>query len=97
VLGNYDFINHGKFDIEIGETLNFRLQIEDPPQPWTAQMFLDRLDKAGFEPTLTRLCEASLFISMLPLHIDRPRNVLAFAINAAGILDQLSGTRERGG
>jgi hypothetical protein len=96
VLGNYDFINHGKFDIDIDETLHFRLQLEDRPPPWTARMFLDRLDKSGFDPKLTRLCEASLFISMLPLHMDRPRNVLAFAINAAGILDQLSTSDEAG-
>ncbi len=83
VLGNYDFINHGKFDIEIGETLGLRLQLEEPAAA------LDGADCSSTGstspasiPTLTRLCEASLFISMLPLHIDRPRNVLAFAINA---------------
>lgn len=96
VLGNYDFINHGKFDIAVDEALRLRLEIEDPPPAWAAQMFLDHLEKSGFDPTLTRLCEASLFVSMLPLHIDRPRNVLAFAINAANILDRLTGSRETG-
>jgi hypothetical protein len=93
VLGNYDFINHGKFDIKVDEALGLRIEVEDPPPPWTAPMFLDKLEKFGFDPTLTRLFEVSLFISMLPLHIDRPRNALGFALNAAGILDTLTGTR----
>ena len=96
VLGNYDFINHGRFTLGIDETLGLRLEIEKPPPPWAAQLFLDLLDKSGFDSTLIRLCEASLFVSMLPLHIDRPRNVLAFAVNAATILDTLVGCREQG-
>ncbi len=52
-------------------------------------MFLDRVERSGFDRELVRLCEASLFISMLPLHIDRSRKVLGFGINAANILDAL--------
>ena len=91
VLGNYDFINHGKFDLKINDALVLRLEIDEPPPDWAERIFLDQLEQSIFDPALVRLCEASLFISMLPLHVDRPRNVLGFALNAVGILDTLSG------
>ncbi|HEY0941154.1 MAG TPA: hypothetical protein VGE08_13725 [Steroidobacter sp.] len=91
VVGNYDFINLGKFDIHVDERLHLRLQIENPPAPWAAELFRRHLTRAGYDFELTRLCEASLFISMMPLHIDRPRKVLGFAINAANLLDELTG------
>jgi hypothetical protein len=94
IQGGYDFINHDKFDITVDEALRLRLAIEDAPPPWARKLFHAQLQKADFDPALTRLCEASLFISMLPLHIDRPRKVLAFAINATTILDGLSSGKE---
>ena len=90
VQGGYDFINNGKFDITVDGALRARLKIESPSLGWAAEMFQRQLEKSGFDPRLIRLYEASLFISMLPLHIDRPRKVLAFAINAADILASLS-------
>jgi hypothetical protein len=91
IQGNYDFINLDKFDIAVDEKLRPRLTIDGAATPWAAAMFNERLVKAGFDPELARLCEASLFISMMPLHIDRPRKVLGFAINACNILDALDG------
>jgi hypothetical protein len=93
VLGLYDFINQELFDISVGKDLKLDLTFEPRPLPWAASMFVGRLEAAGFDPVLTRLCEASLFISMLPLHVDHPSKVLAFAINADRILDVLSEKR----
>jgi len=91
VLGGYDFINQGKFDIHVDDGLRPSLALENPPADWARALFHKKLDAAGFDADVVRLCEASLFISMLPLHMDRPRKVLAFAIRGAGILDELSG------
>jgi hypothetical protein len=90
VQGTYDFINHDMFNICVDTDLSLRLSIKDESREWAGKLFRAQLDKAGFEADLTRLCEASLFISMLPLHIDRPRKVLAFALRAASILDKLA-------
>lgn len=90
IMGCYDFINNEKFQIVVDEELHPVLRIEDPPAAWASQLFRSQLEKSGFDPIMVRLYEASLFISMLPLHIDRPRKVLAFAVNAAAILDTLS-------
>lgn len=89
VLGGYDFINQDLFDVSVDERLGLALSLENAPPSWVAPMFKEQLKRAGFNEALTRLCEASLFISMLPLHIDRPRKVVAFAINANMILDTL--------
>lgn len=91
ILGGYDFINHDKFDLSVDEQLRLRLSLESPPLDWAGPLFLAEARKAGFEMDLMRLCEASLFISMLPLHMDRPRKVLAFAVTASTILDSLTG------
>jgi hypothetical protein len=90
VFGSYDFINNEKFEVAIDDRLRPALRIEDKPASWASELFRKQLEKSGFDPSLVRLYEASLFISMLPLHIDRPRKVLAFAVNAAAILDTLS-------
>lgn len=94
VQGQYDFINQDMFDVGVDASLGLRLSIKDAPREWASTLFRAQLDKVGFDPALTRLCEASLFISMLPLHIDRPRKVLAFALRASSILDALSDSKE---
>jgi hypothetical protein len=89
VVGNYDFINYGLFRLDIDSDLKVRLHIDAKPQPWATGMFRQKLTESGFDPELTRLYEASLFISMAPLHIDVPKKVIAFLVNAADILDEL--------
>jgi hypothetical protein len=94
VQGAYDFINHGKFDMAINDALQPFVLIDGQQPSWVVESFRDQLEKSGFDPELTRLYEASLFISMLPLHIDRPLKVLAFAATASAILDGLSKSRK---
>jgi hypothetical protein len=89
VLGSYDLINQDMFDLEVDEELGLRLVLDRQPPPWARPLFVERLNRIGFDPVLVRLCEASLFISMLPLHIDRPRKVVAFVVNAVAILDEV--------
>ena len=53
------------------------------------ELFRESLESAGIDIRLIRLYEASLFLSMLPLHMDRPKKVLGFILNAIAILDSL--------
>ena len=89
ICGRYDFINHDKFSVAIDEKLTPRLSFETQSPDWAAALFKQFVTNAGLNFTLTRLYECSLFISMLPLHIDKPRKVLAFALNASQILHDL--------
>lgn len=90
VLGNYDFINHGLFDLVFTRDLSLSLEFAFPIDlARHKQAFLHRVEMMGFDPSIMRLFEASLFLSMLPLHIDIPKKTLAFALNAGLILDEL--------
>ena len=53
-------------------------------------LFKMKLEENGYDYQLVRLYEASLFLSMLPLHIDAPYKVLGFILNAEKILEELS-------
>lgn len=89
VIGNYDFINYGLYSLEVDANLQVHLKIDPGAPAWARGMFETRLCDAGFEPALIRLFEASLFLSMVPLHIDSPKKVLALLVNASGILSEL--------
>ena len=43
------------------------------------------------EDLSVRIYEASLFLSMLPLHMDNPHKVFAFILNAKNILEEIEG------
>ena len=90
VLGNYDFINAGLFELKHADDLALRLEVHTPDLEELQDRFVGRLGEAGFDVRLVRLYEASLFLSMLPLHIDVPKKVLAFALRARDILDELT-------
>lgn len=88
VCGLYDFFNHALFEIEISEDFEYRLRI---PFDHTAyvQIFREKAQQNGYDFWCIRLYEASLFLSMLPLHMDEPFKVFAFILNAAGILKEI--------
>jgi len=89
VIGSYDFVNHGMFDVQIDDNMRPQLTIDRLPPEWARPIFEEALVQANYSVRAIRLCEASLFISMLPLHIDRPRKVLAFVLVALKILTEL--------
>ena len=66
-----------------------QLEIISPEIVWQREMFVDLILQHGYNPFLCRLCEASLFLSMLPLHMDLPKKVLGFVLTAIQILKEL--------
>ena len=93
VLGGYDFVNNDLFDGVIDSTLCLQLNLQNGgPPSWCRTIFLDRLSQAAFTPdmlTIIRAYELSLFMSMLPLHMDHPRKLLGFALIAANLIHEL--------
>lgn len=91
VLGDYDFINNDQFRLEVDGEDRLRLSIlsHEGGLQDCKQHFIVWLQEHGQHPVRVRLDEASLFLSMLPLHLDRPHRVLAFLINAADILNDI--------
>ena len=86
LCGNYDFFNAGLYEIDRREKPHLRLEHENKT---AIDIFKTYLDTHHFDFASIRLFEASLFLSMLPLHIDDPEKVLGFILNAIEILQEL--------
>jgi hypothetical protein len=89
ILGNYDFINNELFSVSLDNTLELQMSLKSRNLSFHQQTFVRKMDDLGYDMRVIRLCEASLFLSMLPLHIDNPRKVVAFILNAINILEEL--------
>lgn len=90
ILGGYDFVNNDLFDcaLDIGLNLNLRLHDDGPPELFRT-VFVERLRSAGYQLDVVRAYELSLFMSMLPLHVDHPRKLAGFAMLAARLIQEL--------
>ncbi|MDZ5650606.1 hypothetical protein [Nitrospirillum sp. BR 11828] len=94
ICGAYDFINNDLFDCQLDGQLVLRLQLQDGGSPADLRaLFLEALqDRMPFgEGSLfiVRAYELSLFLSMLPLHVDHPRKLAGFALTAAALIQEL--------
>lgn len=89
VLGDYDFINSGLYRVGFTNSNDLVLHLDHANQPALKQLFLRQLRALGIDPKVVRLGEASLFLSMLPLHTDHPNKVMAFMLRARQILDEV--------
>lgn len=90
ICGSYDYFNSGLFEIVLDEQMCFQLNLDCDNERYIL-IFQEYLQNNGLDYKLIRLYEASLFLSMLPLHIDREKKVFAFLLNALDILEQLEG------
>lgn len=88
ICGCYDFFNSGLYEISIKRDLKLELSIDMDAEPYV-EVFREYLAKNGFDYALVRLYEASLFLSMLPYHMDQPGKVFGFLLNAVRILDEV--------
>ena len=88
ICGNYDFFNNAMFDITIDDDFNYLLSIPFDNSDYK-KMFREKLEMCGYDYWTVRVYEASLFLSMLPLHIDYPYKVFGFSLNAIKILKEV--------
>ena len=88
VCGGYDFFNNGLFDIKVSEDFSLELEIPFDNSKYK-EIFKKKLEENGFDYDTVRIYEVSLFLSMLPLHMDNPHMVLGFMLNAKNILKEL--------
>lgn len=88
VCGRYDFFNNALYEIRIGSDFRYELDIPFDNAGYK-EVFREKAIANGFDYRLVRLYEASLFLSMLPLHIDNPHKVMGFIINARDILEEV--------
>lgn len=94
VCGNYDFYNNAMYDIELNMELDYAVKIPFSNVRYK-QIFRQKAEAEGYDYWTVRLYEASLFLSMLPLHMDHPHKVFGFILNAAGILEEVEAHVQR--
>lgn len=90
-LGDYDFINNGLYKVGFTDDNNLVLDLVQTNQAALKPIFLKQVKDMGQDVRVMRLGEASLFLSMLPLHIDYPNKVIAFMLKARQLLDEVEG------
>lgn len=88
VCGRYDFFNNALFNISVDKDFGYTLEIPFDNQMYK-EIFKAKLEENGFDYMTVRIYEASLFLSMLPLHIDNPHKVFGFILNAKNILEEI--------
>ena len=88
VCGRYDFFNNGLYDIEIDKGFHCHLNIDFDNRRYK-EIFREKIEANGFDYWSVRLYEVSLFLSMLPLHMDNPHKVLGFILNAREMLEEI--------
>jgi hypothetical protein len=88
-LGDYDFINNGLYNVGFTDSNQLLLSFKHTNHAVLKPVFVQRVKAAGHDVRVMRLGEASLFLSMLPLHIDYPNKVIAFLLNAHHILNEV--------
>jgi hypothetical protein len=93
-LGDYDFINSGLYRLGFTDTNHLTLDIAYSNQPQLKPVFLRLVADLGHDVSVMRLAEASLFLSMLPLHIDHPNKAMAFLLKAHTILDEVEESKD---
>lgn len=90
-LGDYDFINNGLYSVGFTDNNSLVLGFTHTNHAALKPIFLQQVKALGHDARTMRLGEASLFLSMLPLHIDYPNKVIAFMLKARQILDEVEG------
>lgn len=88
VCGRYDFFNNALFEIKIDSKFSYNLEIPFDNKKYM-EIFKRKCLENGFDYLTVRIYEASLFLSMLPLHIDNPHKVFGFIINVKNILEEI--------
>lgn len=88
ICGRYDFFNNALFDIKIDSDFKYNLEIPFDNSRYV-EIFKNKVTQNGYDYLSVRIYEASLFLSMLPLHIDNPHKVFGFILNAKNILEEI--------
>lgn len=89
IKGNYDKIVNGMADMRFDDELNITLHFKGDENHIFSSKFIQFVSDYGLNPNIMRMIEASLFLSMLPLHSEKKSKVVMLAINGCQILDQL--------
>lgn len=86
ILGRYEEIIYGKYLVDF-DTMD--IVFERPPKTEYQQVFLQYLQEIGLNEKLVKVYQASLFLSMLPMHLEDHQRVAAFLVSCRKTLDSI--------
>src|SRR5262249_642650 len=87
ILGGYDFINNDLFRVGVSSQLGLEVELLRASFLNALQRpFLQRCREEGIHLPLFGATELTFSLPMLPLHLARPRKLVAFALTACNIL-----------
>lgn len=91
IIGGYDYLASDFYEIKVREDLTYELVLYDGSRELdkAKNIFESFVSKLGLSMNFVRLMEASLFITMIPLHKDQPRRTIAQLLTVIGILKEL--------
>ena len=93
-MGGYDFVNNDLFDCSLDERLTLQLTLDKGgPPAWAGEILRKWIDEEQYSLFIIRAYELSLFMSMLPLHMDHPRKLAGFALIACQLIRELEAAR----
>ena len=88
ILGNYDFILNELANLRLNKDLELKIIFKVKENKILSKNFITFIEKYGLSYKILRLIEASLFMSMIPLHSENHKKVLMFAIRGSEILEE---------
>lgn len=89
VMGKYDFIINDLFSIKVdGNKLNYKVNHSNNLYN-IEKIFLKYVNEYGYDINQIKLIEACLFLSMIPLHKDKPNRQYAMLATGIQIIDSL--------
>ncbi|MDB5374397.1 MAG: capsular biosynthesis protein [Belnapia sp.] len=93
IIGRYDSIIAGRYAMSANDGYRLSINFEaTPQQAWLERLFEERVVAAsGADRREVQAVAVSLFLSMLPLHADRPDRQRAFIANALRLFGQMEG------
>jgi hypothetical protein len=86
LLGNYDQIVYENYYLDLK---NINIDFYQDQNKYFINIFKNYLQKKDIDYNLLRVYEASIFVSMLPNHIEDDKRIAAFIINCNNILNEL--------
>tara|TARA_X000000368_G_C23051102_1_gene721439 strand:- start:1726 stop:3060 length:1335 start_codon:yes stop_codon:yes gene_type:complete len=90
IHGNYDLINNNLSRINFNSEMNISLDYHKEENIYLFKKFEQLSSSFGLSSRLLRLIEASLFLSMLPLHKENEQKVNMLAIRGIEILNDIN-------
>jgi hypothetical protein len=82
VIGNYDYIVTGFYDLEKITTNEYKFQLQHNRRKQLESYFFEKVKEMNVSENFIKVSIVNLFISMLPLHSEEKNRQIALLINA---------------